>query len=211
MLKRLELAAAIEANRGYSSGYHDRFVLSWNVALYWVNLDKDHIYERVLKDHGNVPMSRKLDWNPDEMWNIVQEEMYDRLNDDDGNRTYSPDTAAKYGLTLDENYFEVNFELHGRSGKHLVVTKFEGVSLKRSARDFVDALRDDAEWEEFSEEWCTNLLAMIDEWDSIFTQKNASDQMEDIAAARMHIVLEEIDDAEKAREMRREVQMSEED
>lgn len=206
--KRELLADAIEANGGYISGYRDRFAIAFNVALYWANLDKDHIYGRMVKAYGEVPMSPLLKWDANEVWAQIQEEMYDRLNDDCAHRSYSRATAVAYGLTHDENYFDVTFELHGRSGKHLVVASFEGVKLNRSCRDFVSDLRDD-DGTEFSEFWCNNLLAMLGEWDEMFTQKSASDEMEYLAADRMHQELEEFHDVVLKHDLESEIRLSE--
>ena len=206
--KREQLADAIEANGGYISGYRDGFAIQFNVALYWANLDKDHIYKRVVEGYGEVPMSPLLEWDANEIWSQVQEEMYDRLNDDDAQRSYSRATAVAYGLTHDENYFDVTFELHGRGGKHLVVESFEGIKLNRSCRDFVSDLRDD-DGTEFNEVWCNNLLAMLGEWGGMFTQKKASDEMEYLAAYRMHQRLEEFHDVVLKHDLESEIALSE--
>ncbi len=214
---RLMLADKIESNGGYSSGYHDRFAIEYPVGLYYADLDKDHIYKLMCEDQGYLPPITGLEWDENKIWEIVQEQMYYSLNDDDGNRTYSPATAKKYGLPmhrfprkfkrkstecaycpakkegwiLDEpfdcEYFDVRFELHGRSGKHLVVTEFEGHDLKMRSEDLAEQIRKHDSWRtSYSNKWCVKLLAMMEEWETIFSSKNASAEMEYQAAFLMY-------------------------
>lgn len=212
------LVQAIGFNGGYSRGYHDRWALSWEVGLYYANLDKNHIYEVMKKDVGDEPMHPDLEWDPEQQWMRGQEDLAEGLNDDDGRRTYSPETAARHGLPyhkfprrfkryegeivyypaklkgwiLDDpyecKYFDVEFGLAGRGGKHLVVERFEGINLALSSDELIERIEDQSNWH-FSNQWCRNLLAMIDEWDKMFTSKNASKELEYQAANRMYCEL----------------------
>lgn len=236
------LADAIERNGGYSSGYHDRFPLEWTVGLHYADLDRDHIFKRVLKDFDStLRMPDDFEWDPDRIWQWVQEDMYEGLNDDMSRQTYGPETAKRYGLPFErfpkayrrkkdsdtayfqskkpgwllENpypciYFKVNFELHGRGGKHLVVTDFEGHRLEgRNSEDWAAIIRNDDDGS-FSNVWCRNLLAMIGEWDGMFTSKNASDEMEYLAADRMYLELVDIEEADSKFAESQETRLAEE-
>lgn len=210
------LARAIERNGGYSRGYHDRWAISYTVGLYYADLDAEHIYERMCKEQGYLPPLTGLEWSPDDVWTDVQESLYLSLNDDDGNRTYGHETATRYGLDFyrfprkykrkgpedlcyypsakpgwilvdpfNAAYFDVKFELQGRGGKHLVVAEFDGVSLKENSKTLAEDIRND-DCGDYPNKWCRKLLAMMDEWDRSFTSKNASSEMEYLAADRMY-------------------------
>lgn len=236
------LADAIENNGGYSRGYHGRWALSYEVGLYYANLDKDHIYEVMCKEHGYLPPPTSLEWDEQQQWEGGQESMCYGLNDDDGNRTYGPDTAKRYSLPWerfprryvrddpsdstrypsakpgwklvnpweDIIYFDVTFGLAGRGGKHLVVEEFEGHRLDMSANDLAERIRDD-DAGNYSNRWCTYLLAMMGEWDAMFTSKIASAELEYQAAFRMYSELYDqaqawrtaLKEARAAREVRR--------
>jgi hypothetical protein len=184
-------AKAIDKNGGYSTGYHDRFALSFNVGLYHVNMSKEHIYKVMCETHGHEPMPANYQWDEQRQYDWAQETTCYMLNDDDGRRTYGEATGVKYGLPRGEHYFEVKFGLYGRGGKHLCVERFEGHRLDRiSAGALAAEIRDhSAGSTTYSNEWCRNLLAMIDEWTEIFTPKNASDEVEYQAAYQMHVEL----------------------
>lgn len=104
--------------------------------------------------------------------------------------------ADKVGWILVDPYinhhFEVKFGLAGRGGKHLVITEFEGVDLSISNRELIEDLSSDDSYysSRYSNEWCRNLLAMMHEWEVMFTSKNASEEMEYVLAFRL---AEEVD------------------
>lgn len=129
-------ARAIEANCGYSSGYHDRAALSWNVSCsgyirnYWETL-----LARVIRDHGLTQEEMdeidpakvsaiKAEWEDDEHqnreWSNAIEDMQRSLLDGDSYRTIRPEIAARYGLTGSEaklhSGIRYNFEHKYRDG-----------------------------------------------------------------------------------------------
>lgn len=141
------------------------------------------------------------DFDMDAEWQHVQEDMSHML--DYPVNTYGQDTATKFGLPyrrfpnqykrLDKEVafwpvgkkgwalvdpyinlqFDVEFSLEGRGGKHLVIAEFEGHKLAgMSSEAFIEALEDPDTL--FSNEWCRNLLAMMQEWDVLFTSRAAS-------------------------------------
>lgn len=93
------LARAIESNGGYSRGYGERFALSFNVALYYANLDVDHIYALAVKEFGELPpLTPAFEWDANYEWECGQKFMAQSLADSDCYKTYSPDTAKRYGM-----------------------------------------------------------------------------------------------------------------
>lgn len=95
---------------------------------------------------------------------------------------YYPSTKA--GWILVDPYinldFDVKFGLYGRSGKHLCVESFEGIDLTQSSESLVEEiLSEDTYYSSgYSNVWCRNLLAMMHEWEEMFTSKKASAELE---------------------------------
>lgn len=214
------LARAVEDNGGYYGSRRERWPLSFAVGLYYADLDRAHMEALAVQDHGvtkaQIEASRPLvAWNPEREWTDVQQQMYDGLNDDDGNRTYSPATATRFGLPFERfpktykrrtgegayfqaaipgwviedpytcRYYDVEFQLRGRSGKHLVINEFRGRDLHGlSSERLAEILRSDEEMHShgITNVWCHALLAMITEWTERFTSRNASAEMEYLAA-----------------------------
>jgi len=93
------LARAIEKNGGYSRGYNERFALAFTVGLYYANLDVNNIYKKAVQEFGPLPpLTPAIEWDEQGEWESGQESMAYGLEDDDGYRTYSPDTANRFGL-----------------------------------------------------------------------------------------------------------------
>lgn len=159
------VAEAISRNAGYFYDRRDRWPVEYTVGLYYADLDRDNIEQLAVSQHGltlaQIEAARPLlKWNPDHVWTSVQEQMSSGLNDNDGNRTYSPTTAARYGLPHDRfpqiykrrtdecayypakkegwirespytcKMYRAEFSLAGRGGKHLVVDEFDGKTLR---------------------------------------------------------------------------------
>lgn len=109
--------------------------------------------------------------------------------------------------------FNVEFEFHGRGGKHLCPTDFEGNSLELSSEDLAEAIRDGAMDQGYSNQWCQKLLAFIHECDLMFTSKAASEEFNYMLLFRFwtdHIeevvtgsqtLLKEADEREQQREI----------
>lgn len=242
LFRRL-LAKKLRDNGGYSSR-DGSFPIEYMVGLYYADLGLDHLLEKAI-EQGEVTREEiedqavrahlEAEYHPERMWQWVQEDLARSLNDNDGYRTYSEKTAARYGLPCTirqigwqringhylqrttvtperlssaselikqrcDNYlyFDVQFELHGRGGKHLVVESFEGVRLRGATSEHLAELIEEEGHDAFSNEWCRYLLAMMEEWEQCFTSKKASDEMEYQAAwqvARVARVF--IDEAEK--------------
>ena len=209
------LAEAIERNGGYSRGYHDRYPIEYDVSLWRADLDVDHVYKKMCETHGYLPPITGLEWDEEQIWRWTQEDLYHSL-DCDAYRTYSTDTAKRFGLPYHRfpqrykrrtnecayypaklagwrredpyipEYYDVKFELAGRGGKHLVVTEFQGRRLEGFSSDELAERIRESECETYSNVWCNRLLAMMHEWDKCFTPEAAADEMEYQAADRMY-------------------------
>jgi hypothetical protein len=98
-------------------------------------------------------------------------------------------------------YFDVEFGLYGRCGKHLCVESFEGHELNNiSSDDLADAI-ETGDPEAYSNRWCRNLCAMIEEWDEMFTSINASRELEYQAAYRLASDARDAQEERKAAEI----------
>ncbi len=103
--------------------------------------------------------------------------------------------AKVSGWMIKDQYANVEFEvemgLYGRGGKHLCVSKFEGIKLDMSSADLAEAIRDTEEDQGYSNKWCHKLLAMMHVWEEMFTPEKASTEVEYQAAHSYSILLEE--------------------
>lgn len=77
--------------------------------------------------------------------------------------------------------YDVSWEFHGRGGKHLCLTEFEGKSLEHRSDDLAEAIREDDSGE-YPNSWCQKLLAFIHECDLCFTSKIVEQEWEYQAA-----------------------------
>jgi len=96
---RLVLADRVEANGGYSRNY-ESYPIEYDVSVYRADLDRDNIYEVMCKGYGYLPPPTSLEWDEQQQydWALEDAARSIRDGDDDGYKTYSPATAAKYGL-----------------------------------------------------------------------------------------------------------------
>ena len=86
----------IETNGGYHRHHQQSCALEWTVS-FTPDLDIDHIYA-LTKDERPLPDSIRKAWNADQRWEMYQEQVANGLDGDDVYRTYSPETAARWGL-----------------------------------------------------------------------------------------------------------------
>ena len=111
-----------------------------------------------------------------DMYRDAQEHLIDDLADDVGFRTWSPETARKYGFDYTgdgaDSPFEVEFRTLGCGGKHVVVVEFDGVSLNEDLAERI-ANKDWGYTEFIPNQWCRKLMGMMDEWDKMLTTANA--------------------------------------
>lgn len=112
---------------------------------------------------------------PEMHW-AAQEQLVDDLTDDEGYRTWSPETARRYGFDYTgdgaDRPFEVKFHTLGRGGKHVVIVEFDGVSLNEDLAERIEN-KDWGYTEFISNQWCRKLMGMMDEWDVMLTTTNA--------------------------------------
>lgn len=113
------LADAIESNCGYSSGYHERYALAWNVKIGsgvpdWGTRDfKDSVIERMKENFGGDVAALTEDqlakfgedWDEQDsqnrVWEWVMEDMQSGVTEDDTYRTWSPAVERRYGFGHD--------------------------------------------------------------------------------------------------------------
>jgi hypothetical protein len=172
--------------RSYYSG-RTRYALSYTVQFYESIVSAEEASELLIK-YGHFVNKTDLAirfpdfesrfdaMDKDEMYREAQERLIDDLADDEGFRTWSPETARRYGsdYTGDgaERAFEVMFLTLGRGGKHVVVGTFEGVPLDEDLAERIEC-SDWAYTRGVSNQWCRKLMGMMDEWDVMLTTKNA--------------------------------------
>lgn len=221
---RKMLIEAVERNGGYYTRW-ESYPIEYVVGLYYTLGDLDDYADAMINEKtldpklwGIIKEDFSDSFDMDDHWHDVQGRMADL--DDCAYRTYSPETAAKFGLPyekfpnkyqrIDKDLayfpaqkkgwkrvnpyinleFEVDFTLQGRNGKHLCIAKFDGHTLGGLSNErFIEALEDPDT--QFSNEWCRNLLAMMEEWEVCFTPKAASSEFDYLMKDRILQCIEE--------------------
>jgi len=105
--------------------------------------------------------------------------MQREVTEDDGIYYLSPAVAEKFNISQDYK-FDAEFKFHGRGGKHLCLTRFEGYSLKLSNNELVTILassgkQGDETDQEFPNRLCSLLLAYLTECEKIFSQQRIAE------------------------------------
>jgi hypothetical protein len=149
-----------------------------------------------------------------ELFYWIIEDMQRGVTEADSYKTLRPEIAARYGLPYSRfpkkyarrnkemayypakvdgwilvdpytvEQFDVSWEFHGRGGKHLCLTEFEGKPLNNCSEDLAESiLQDDSG--EYSNQWCQKLVAFIHECDLCFTHENVEKEWEYQAAYRL--------------------------
>lgn len=180
LLNRLE-------GHDYYGGGHSRYALAYTVEFYG-SIDSVEEASELLVKHGHFVNETDLTIRfPDfesrfeavdepDMYREAQGRLIDDLTDDEGLRTWSPETARRYGFDYTgdgaDRPFEAKFNTMGRGGKHVVVVEFDGVVL---GADLVECIAN-VDWQHtgmVSNQWCRKLMGMMDEWDTMLTTANA--------------------------------------
>ena len=191
-----KLADKIKGNGGYYSG-RTMWPLSWDVSLWSkkaaADLARLHIKEARDKDRTTIAVALAIGKRDNlsgryaklvvEPFNIDQAsdwaigDMRSSLDKDDTYRYVSPEVYEKHGLSGDTT-LDVKFELHGRGGKHLCITEFEGRKLANFTHMF--DLHDVGQRfvENISDDWCLKLLAYIEEAGKMFSCKAVKKEFE---------------------------------
>jgi hypothetical protein len=175
----------------YNAGYHgDRkhWALEWNVSIGLVRpeLVTKYLIEQHFQNeldaalqHPNLleRVRRELDSNYDD--SHIIEQMRDGVDGGDTYRMWRPEIAARWGFEYKgkgaEKPFDVTFEFHGRQGKHLIVTNFEGFDLTIDLADMLERPQYAHDCPP-SNLWCRQLCGMIEEWDLCFTHEAATNE-----------------------------------
>lgn len=205
------VAQAIRNNGGYNSSYHTRFPLSFDVSMYRVNLNENHIRSLAKESNPDLP-DVQIEWDPEQMWYQIQDELVNSLDSDcyymmlsdiarrtgfsvksqfRFYRRIKPGTAAGHPAGIEgweivnpyiDNKVSATFELYGRCGKHLCIAEFEGRKLSGwDADDLASAIETDDSGQ-FSNSWCQRLYAMILTWDKEFNPTAVKAEGEYLAA-----------------------------
>jgi hypothetical protein len=203
---RHRLAKKIDANGGYS----DRdgvYALSWSVPVY--GLGRFDLVPELVKDgYFRSPADVLLRYPDIEaMWDDFREianeydpieDVQEGVRDCDTYRMWREKFARRNGFSYTglgaEKPFDVEFEFHGRSGKHLCVTEFQGLSLieRRYEARLMERLADPAEY--WDTTWMRQLCGMIDEWDVCFTEQAAQEEARYLTLNRFVQWLDERED-----------------
>jgi hypothetical protein len=116
----------------------------------------------------------------EQLYQESQSSLIGDLDNDEGYKTWSPKTAAKYGFDYTGPGADMPFECalgnFGRGGKHICVMSFHGVKLTGiSVSGFAEIVRTPEPYgPRFSNVWCRQLMGMMDEWDEMLTEENAT-------------------------------------
>lgn len=164
---------------GYSRFNESHYPIEFNVAAYATDFDFDHLWERYAKNdpEGWLPfkwaeatpdvvdmyyrLTKRLHKeNESCMWGWGQEDAYHSLTDDD-----------TYRMLWDGTMVKVKLELHGRGGKHLCITEFDGHGFSDvSPEDLAaDLMRQTNEQNDYDEE--TGLDKLRRGWQWNWTNK----------------------------------------
>lgn len=168
-------------------GNRTRYALAYTVEFY-ESVDTAEEASELLIENGHFINEADLaiqfpdfeSWfdaldGPD-MYREAQEHLIDDLADDVGFRTWSPETARKYGFDYTgdgaDRPFEVEFRTLGRGGKHVGVVEFDGVTLDEYIAERITGEGRQSTGS-VSNQWCRKLMGMMDEWDVVLTTTNA--------------------------------------
>lgn len=178
---RERLAVAIELNGGYN-----HWALSWNVSLHGVRADE--VIAAMVNEHYQNEFDLMVRYpevkalveshmeDPQTSTDVV-ENMRSSLDDGDTFRMWCPEIAAKHGFEYKgkgaESPFNVGFAFEGRQGKHLVVTRFEGLEL---TKHLMPEITDPCSTNRPTNLWCRKLLGMIEEWGRCFTPQAVKEE-----------------------------------
>lgn len=190
---RAKLAARIESNGGYHAGLKASYALSWCVRYYGELATPAQVAAGLVEnEHFLSGLDLQLRApNLEELaneaiksstpWFYAQECLQDDLTSDEGLRTLSPATAARYGLDYEgpgaESPFRMKLGGYGGGGKHVCLTEFEGVELGMYNPDLaeqVDSHRKPDGLPTLSNRGCRLLMGIMDELDEALTDENAA-------------------------------------
>lgn len=188
---RKAMVEYICANGGYSAYGVGTWPLSWDMGLDRLDFSFNNLWEKA-KEYADVndaemeefkTFVRERVWKDEEnasaiLYDIAVEDARERVNDSDahkslGDGTYDPD---------------VSFEFWGRGGRHLVLSKYAGVSFVRtSSADLYEVM---SAWGFPS---VKRFYKFVRTWTQYFTSENAKSEVEYQAA--FHLVARLADDA----------------
>lgn len=189
---RKMLAATFQSHLSY----HEQ-PLEYDVALRHVNFDwsnlvtvmqQHDLVEPVILSDSIFMAKQEAQHDAESLFQVIQEDMIWRLHNLDSYKSPRPEVAKQFGVHEDQRYSPV-FELQGRSGKHLVPTRFEDQEVRRyTEHALLDwTLPDD----EFDLDWCRGLACMAEEWRLCFSSNAVHEELHYLAAAGIAVDINE--------------------
>lgn len=164
---------------GYCSN-HDRVAIEFNVGLYYVDADFDHIWAKALATETPDP-SCDLAMLEDAARSVYDKETAYEWAVEDASRSLSEQGDCAYHMLWDGTPVEVKLELWGRGGKHLVITEFEGHRLTCSEELLAEEMMErdsNGDWTIWSTPTVNKLYKYVRQCEVDFTSKKASDEVE---------------------------------
>lgn len=204
---RKELIQALKNNSGYSSRYHERYAIAFNVKVY-SDIDFSVVKQAIIENttKSDIQYLEKQgfsvdSWIEDNQGSIhfhsVVESMRFDVTDTD---------CYAYNQQTDKVH-EVTFGFAGRSGGYLVVTNFDGKSLRLSNDVLIEQLelldndKEQTTDSYFSNKWCRDLLVMLNQWENNFSRGNVNQAYSYEAgfqlAQRLEAIIESMQEKDK--------------
>lgn len=163
--------------------YHDRknYMLEWCLPVYSIKCF-DALLLDALVEHAQMPEGVVPVWKA-----AYKDELKEFEQDIDGNAQWSHHTEMMWDSFKDDDHwcmhpvtnklYRCEWRLGGRSGKHLLLDRFENYELTGDPAEFLGMFEgpDDTS---FSNEDCRALADMIEFWDEHFTRENVTKEYE---------------------------------
>jgi hypothetical protein len=191
---RLELVELLRKRRGYNGGRDGSSCLDYDVSIY-CRLDYDSLLALFRKQaplalwcRGEENLAKYMP-EDSEVWQDIEQEWHDYLEHtevcilDDIRETLECDVDYYSINPVTSVKHDVEVKLLGRGGKHLVVTKFDGLptpwdllsnimeedrtSTDKHGVPYIKQFGYDSRSHEYTHEWMRNFATMVKYWDSL--------------------------------------------
>lgn len=192
---RRKLADRIRDNGGYYSR-REQYALVWMARIYDVGGSDAEEAAELLVECGHFHNTADLtlqfpdfdEWYPSivserTLWELATEMVREDLDNDEGMRMWSPETAKRYGFDYKgegaDKPFHMCLEGVSSGGKRVTLSHFDYEGLRIDNRELADAIDPDVEHEynydrQFRNQWCRKLMGIMDELDTCLTTENAT-------------------------------------
>lgn len=198
---RTKLAERVRDNDGYSER-HTKHALVWMCRVYDDGVEDVEDAVRGLVDAGyfiseadlalRVPdYARIIDERLDcgragnRLYIAVCESLQDALANDQVYRTWTPETARRYGFDYEgdgaDQPFDMGLSCVSSGGKRVSLTAFEGVPLSGYSYDFAEYIAPEeidsgGAYFRPSNVWCRRLMGVMDELDTLLSRESVMAQ-----------------------------------